>query len=150
MAAVFHLVSWTINSVDYHLGLLAAYSSVVLTAHRNKMTVNYTHRKQRTFISPEFQPCIGTALRRTKGLTENYGHENDGPNLRDIKLQNLTTLNTLALEIHAVTLKWHCFYAFVCVIFILRMHFVVVQKGKNISYCNRIASMKNCFLLTLF
>jgi len=41
------------------------------------------------------------------------GHANDGPNLRGIKLQNLTTLNTLALEIHAVTLKWHCFYAFV-------------------------------------
>jgi len=39
------------------------------------------------------------------GLTEYDGHENDGPNLRVIKLQNLTTLNTLALEIHAVTLK---------------------------------------------
>jgi len=42
------------------------------------------------------------------------GHENDRPNLRGIKLQNLTTLNTLALEIHTVTLKWRCFYAFVC------------------------------------
>jgi len=47
-------------------------------------------------------------------VTENDGHENDGPNLRGVKLQNLTTLNTLALEIHAVTLKWHCFYVFVC------------------------------------
>ena len=30
------------------------------------------------------------------------GHENDGPNLQCIKWQNLTTLNTLALTIHAV------------------------------------------------
>jgi len=78
------------------------------------------------------------------GLTENDGHENDGPsklqdvklqdmkltdqfagNLQGMKLQNLTTLNTLALEIHAVILKWHCFYA-LFVIFILCMHFVVV------------------------
>jgi len=36
----------------------------------------------------------------------NDGHKNDRPNLRGIKLQNPTTLNTLALEIHAVTLKW--------------------------------------------
>ena len=38
-------------------------------------------------------------------LTEDDGHENDGPNLQDIKLQNPTTLNTVALIIHAVALK---------------------------------------------
>jgi len=68
-----------------------------------------------------YTKCPG---KRSNGLTENDGHENDGPNLRVIKLQNLTTLNTLAIEIHAVTLKWHCFYVFV--MFILCMHFVVV------------------------
>jgi len=35
-----------------------------------------------------------------RGLTEN-----DGPNLQGIKLQNLTTLNTVAFIIHAVALK---------------------------------------------
>ena len=30
---------------------------------------------------------------------ETAGHENDGPNLQDIKLQNLPTLNTVALII---------------------------------------------------
>ena len=60
-------------------------------------------------------PQAGTRF----GLTENDGHENDGPNLRDIKLQNLRTLNTLALEIHAVTFKCHCLYAVVCDFYIL-------------------------------
>jgi len=40
-----------------------------------------------------------------RGLTENDGHENDGPsNLQGIKFQNLATLNTVALIIHAVAL----------------------------------------------
>jgi len=84
-----------------------------------------TLRATPTFPQQSGIPCLFTPVNqlityllsadnRSSGLTENDGHENDGPNLRRIKLQNLTTLNTLSLEIHAVTLKWHCFYAFVC------------------------------------
>ena len=82
------------------------------------MTAKSYHHHEELIWSAHHQYCSHTAVYLSSGVDWKWRtwklrtikiarHENDGPNLQGIKLQNLTTLNTLALIIHAVAFsKW--------------------------------------------